>query len=112
VTNRRSLPLAAVTALALAACARHDDPRPEPRRADPVAFGVFQIVGRPPGAAILIDGVRSGQVPSRIRVSADEPHEIRVEAEGYQPYTITQTLEKEEERTLRVPLDPLAAPKR
>lgn len=112
MTNRRSLLFAALPAFALAACARTDAARPEPRRVDPDAVGIFQIVGRPAGAHILIDGAQQGQVPSRVQVSSDDPHEIRVELEGYKPHAVTQTLAKGEERTLRVSLDLRAGPRR
>jgi len=57
----------------------------------------FQTIGvesEPAGARVLVDGESVGTTPTDIEVTCYEPHDVRVELEGYPPreFRLTNTV--------------------
>lgn len=97
--------------LALAACHKPPLP-PAPTRVAPPTFGTFELISEPVGANVVIDGKPRGVTPGRFQVTADDPHELRIELGGYKPAHVRQSLDQDEERSLRFVLDPATPPPR
>lgn len=95
----------------LASACREPAPEPPPAAApQDEGTGVLEVIARPVGARVFVDDEPRGEAPLRVAVSAEAQHLIRVEAEGFQPQTLNQTLSKDAQRTLRIVLKPAAAP--
>jgi eukaryotic-like serine/threonine-protein kinase len=87
------------------------EPRqPEPPPPAPVAAQVtLRVNVTPPDAAVSLDGQRLAGAPPAISLPKDElEHELRAEAEGFEPQTLELRLTQDVE--LKIELDALAAP--
>ncbi len=69
-------------------------------------FGVLKIYSQPPKAEIFIDGKVSGLTPREIRVESGS-HDIEVKKEYHTSFRRIIAIERYEERTLEVKLEPL-----
>jgi serine/threonine-protein kinase len=65
------------------------------------ALGLLQVVSRPEGADIFVDGVRRGQTPATLSLPAGI-HRIRLHKDGGEPYETTVQLAEEDFKTLTV----------
>jgi hypothetical protein len=66
-------------------------PVAEPARSAQAA--ALDIVSKPPGARVLIDGAFVGLTPLRLPELAAGAHTIRLELDGHRPWTTTVALE-------------------
>ena len=106
-------PAIALLLTGLAAACREQAAEPSPVQAPrDEGTGVLEVIARPVGARVFLDDAPQGEAPLKVAVAAEAPHRIRVEADGFLPQTTTQTLAKDDLRTLRIMLKPAAAPTR
>lgn len=70
------------------------------------ADGIVDLVSKPAGGAVTLDGVFTGVTPLRLQVSADEDHEIEITLAGHRPARRSVELKPEEELKLEVRLQP------
>jgi hypothetical protein len=73
------------------------------------ATAQLRIEVDPPGAAVFVDGLRSGTTPASLTLPPGQ-HTIRVEQEGYQPLVETVSLAADSDATIGGELIPLSAP--
>ncbi len=72
-----------------------------------VAHGSLVINSDPPGARIILDGTPTDyEAPARIDdLVADRPHVLKLELEGYQPFSTVADIEKDEVTTIDATLE-------
>jgi len=49
----------------------------------------IQVASEPPGATIYLDGEPHGKTPAALEVPGEGSHQLRLELEGYQPWSAT-----------------------
>jgi len=70
----------------------------------PLSGGAVLVSSEPAGAAVAVDGNKSGSTPATVKGLAAGPHEVRVEMEGYRPHVETVTVAEKETAKVSVKL--------
>lgn len=98
--TRRSLPLAALLALALPALAC--EPANVGRLAEPGPGALtIEISSQPPGANLVVDGTPIGPAPQSVKLNPG-PHTVKAMKSGYFPQEQKLVLSSSQERPPRV----------
>ncbi|MCA1584184.1 MAG: PEGA domain-containing protein [Acidobacteria bacterium] len=66
---------------------------PSPAAAASRATGTLLVESRPPGARVTVDGKAVGTTPLTLESLTVGTHEVRIERDGYTPWTTTVTVE-------------------
>ena len=75
-------------------------------RASPAADGSVYVDSRPPGAAVFVDGERVGVTPLLVPDVTAGSHRVRIEGNGYQPWTTTVTVRATQRARVAASLEP------
>ncbi|MEQ8273921.1 MAG: PEGA domain-containing protein [Deltaproteobacteria bacterium] len=73
---------------------------PPPPPAPKPATWSLRVDAAPEGADVLVSGRRVGSAPQTVKVPKDGAVELAVEAEGFEPYTETVRLDRDERRNV------------